>query len=58
MPQIYFTQTDSYVAEVTEDELAQIENGEMPAEELLGALIARGKAHWKNGQTDYEAEEG
>lgn len=58
MPQIYFTQTDSYVAEITEDELAQIENGEMPAEELLGDLIARGKAHWKNGQTDYEAEEG
>lgn len=58
MPQIYFTQTDSYVAEVTEDELAQIENGEMPAEELLGDLIARRKAHWKNGQTDYEAEEG
>lgn len=58
MPQIYFTQTDSYIAEVTEDELAQIENGEMPVEELLGDLIARGKAHWKNGQTDYEAEEG
>lgn len=57
MPQIYFTQTDSYVAEITEDELAQIENGEMPAEELLGDLIARGKAHWKNGQTDYEAVE-
>lgn len=31
---------------------------EMPAEELLGDLIACGKAHWNNGQTDYEATEG
>ena len=53
MPEVIFQRYAEYRAQVTKEELAQMKNGEIPAEELLGEKIESVEAEWKNGTIDY-----
>lgn len=56
MATVIFYKNDKYVADVVGEDLCLLENGDVPAEEILEECLADGKAFWKNGSLDYEIQ--
>lgn len=56
MATVIFYKNDKYVADVVGENLCLLENGDVPAEEILEECLADGKAFWKNGSLDYEIQ--
>lgn len=56
MATVIFYKNDKYIADVVGEDLCLLENGDVPADEVLEECLANGKAFWKNGNTDYEIQ--
>ena len=56
--QYEFNKYDRYIVTLTDEEFRQIEDGEVPAEDMLDEKLACDKAFWKNGCIDYECLDG
>lgn len=54
MATVIFYKNDKYVADISDEDLCLLENGDVPAEVILDEYLENGKAFWKNGNFDYE----